>query len=206
MIGRGIAWIGVTVAAVVIAVLHVAGAGRVDPAVQPVSDYVAVPGGAALLGLAAVALIAAGFAGAVTLPTPSRRLLLLWAAAVLLVAVFPTNLPGHPPDVSAFVHRWAGALVFALPPVAGAVAARTAGARRLPLLVASIAAAVTAGAFLLAHAPHVLAGAETFPYLGLVERVAYLALLVQLVVVATPPARDVVVPPPPAARSSRSTA
>lgn len=199
MIARGIAVAGVVVAAAMIAALHVAGAGRVDPVAQTVSDYVAVPAGAALLGLAAAGLIAAGLAGAVTLNAAARRLLLVWAAAVLLVAVFPTNLPGQPPDLSAFVHRWAGALVFTLPPVAGAVGARTAGERRAPLLAASVAAAVAAGAFLLAHAPHVLAGAAVFAYLGLVERVAYVALLVLLVVVATPAARTAgPIPPAPA--------
>ena len=189
MIGRGIAVAGVTVAAAVIVVLHVAGAGRVDPLAQTVSDYVVLPDGGALLGLAAAGLIAAGFAGAASLNATARRLLLLWGAAVLLVAVFRTNLPGQPPDVSAFVHRWAGALVFALPPVAGAVGARTAGARRVPLLAASVAAAVAAGAFLLAHAPHVLAGADVFGYLGLVERVAYATLLVLLLVFVMPAVR-----------------
>lgn len=205
MIGRGIAGAGIALAAAVIATLHVAGVGRVDPVAQTVSEYVALPGGAALLGLAAAGLIVAGLAGAVTLNTTARRLLLVWAAAVLLVAVFPTNLPGQPPDVSALVHRWAGALVFALPPVAGAVAARTAGPRRIPLTAASAAAAVAAGAFLLAHAPHVLAGADVFGYLGLVERVAYATLLVLLVAIASPPAR-VPVPAPPAAVVVRSAA
>lgn len=190
MIGRGIAWAGTALAVAVIATVHVTGVGRVDPVAQTVSDYVALPDGAALLGLAAAGLIAAGLAGAVTVGTPARRLLLVWVAAVLLVAVFPTNLPGQPPDVAAFVHRWAGALVFTLPPVAGAVAARTAGPRRVPLLAGSVVAAVAAGAFLLSHVPHVLAGADAFGYLGLVERVAYAALLVLLVVVATPGAPE----------------
>ncbi|TCK25015.1 DUF998 domain-containing protein [Pseudonocardia endophytica] len=186
MVGRGVAWVGVAVVAVAVVVLHVVGTGTVDPVTQTISDYVVLQDGAALLGLAAAGLIAAGLAGAVSLSATARRLLLLWAAAVLLVAVFPTNLPGQPADVSALVHRWAGALVFALPPLAGVVGARSAGSRRVPLLAASVAAAVAAGAFLLAHAPHVLAGADVFPWLGLVERVAYVALLALLIVFAAP--------------------
>ena len=196
MIGRGIAWIGVTVAAVVIAVLHVAGAGRVDPVAQTVSDYVAVPDGAALLGLAAAGLIAAGFAGAVTLPTTSRRLL----------------LRGAPPccwsPCSRRTCRATRRRVRVRAPLGGRAGVRAAsGDRRGGGTDGGRPPAPAAGrvdrgrgdgrAFLLAHAPHVLAGADVFPYLGLVERVAYLALLVQLVVVATPAARDVVVPAPP---------
>lgn len=203
MVGRGIAAAGIGTAATAVVALHVVGAGRVDPVARTVSDYVAIPGGAALLGLAAAGLIVAALAAAMPLDTPVRRVLLVWCAAVLLVAVFPTNVAGEPADVAAVVHRWAGAVVFGLPPVAGLLASRIAdGVRRARLAAGSAVAAVTACTFLLAHAPHVLAGTGPFVWLGLVERVAYVALLGLLLLLATPGARHTAGPAPEPVRSA----
>lgn len=195
---------GVTVAGAAVAALHVLGAGPVDPVALTVSDYVSVPGGPALLGLAAAGLATAGAALVRAVPGagwPRAVALVLaaWCAALVLVAVFPTNAPGSAPDVAAVVHRWAGAAVFALPPVAGLLAARC-PYRNRAALAWSVAAGVAALAFLLCHAPAVLAGAAPFRWLGAVERGAYLVLLVQVLVLgrATGPRVGARVPAVPA--------
>lgn len=182
---------GVAVAAAAVLALHVLGAGRVDPVALTVSDYVSVPGGQALLGLAAGGLATAGAVLARSAARPGRPgavpvLLGLWCAALAAVALFPTNVPGAAPDAAAVVHRWAGAVVFAVPPLAGLLAARRpAGSGHRPSRAlwrwsAGTGAAVLA--FLLAHAPAVLAGGAPFALLGLVERVTYLAMFGLLVV------------------------
>lgn len=202
----GVVTAGVAVAASAVLALHVLGAGVLDPVALTVSDYVSVSGGRAVLGLAAAGLVAAGAAltraaltRAALTRTPARAaprvgwpravpvLLGAWCLALLLVALFPTHAPDAPADAAAVVHRWAGAFVFALPPVAGLLAASgTPG----PLRSWSIAAGVAALVFLLAHAPAVLAGAPPFPLLGALERLAYLVMLGQTLVsgrAAAPP-------------------
>lgn len=50
----------VVVALVLLGLLHVRGIGAIDPRTDVLSDYVVLPGGYALLGVAALALAAAG--------------------------------------------------------------------------------------------------------------------------------------------------
>src|SRR3954453_18736200 len=65
--GGVVACVAVTVVALV--VLHVDGLGTIDPVVRVISDYVALPGGYALLGVAAVALaVAVGLLAAALRP------------------------------------------------------------------------------------------------------------------------------------------
>ncbi|MDN5916280.1 MAG: DUF998 domain-containing protein [Pseudonocardia sp.] len=182
---RGVVAAGVAVAGTAVLALHAIGATTVDPVALTVSDYVAVPGGPALLGLAAAGLVAAGVAllraaPRCGWPPPVAALLAGWCVALVLVAVFPTNAAGAPPDLAAVLHRWAGAVVFTVPPVAGLLAARGpsgAAARAAGLGRWAATTGIAAIAFLLCHAPAVLAGAPPFPLLGVVERVAYLAML-----------------------------
>jgi len=181
--------VGVAVWAIV--VLHVAGiAGAVDPLQHTLSDYVALPGGYLVLGIAAAALAVAGAAlavaahrlGAGRVPV---ALLASWAVAMAVAGIFPTNPPGTPPDVVAVVHRYAGAWVFAVLPLAVLLLAPvvTAAARRRVALLA-VSAGVLAGVFLLAHVPIVVFGSPAFPLLGGVERVLYGVVTVLLVVTA----------------------
>ncbi|MBW0102596.1 DUF998 domain-containing protein [Pseudonocardia sp. KRD291] len=186
----GVVAAGVAVAGTAVLALHAIGATTVDPVALTVSDYVAVPGGAALLGLAAAGLVTAGVALVRAAPRcgwprPVAVLLALWCVALVLVAVFPTHAVGAAPDLASVVHRWAGAVVFAVPPVAGLLATRGPGgaaARAAGLARWSAGTGVAALAFLASHAPAVLAGAPPFPLLGLVERLAYLAMLGMVVV------------------------
>ncbi|MDN5933232.1 MAG: hypothetical protein L0I24_19560, partial [Pseudonocardia sp.] len=99
----------VIVALVPMGVLHLVGASDVDPIAAPVSDYVAVPGGYSLIGVSAVALAVAGLVlaaglGAALLPHAGTvgGVLVGWSAALMVVAVFPTNVPGTPVTVVAW--------------------------------------------------------------------------------------------------------
>jgi hypothetical protein len=187
----------VLVALLAMACLHLGSAGLVDPWHQTISDYVVVPGGYALLGAAASALavacvMLAAALGNAGLPRPGRpaALLLSAAAALVLVAVFPTNIPGTEPGVVANVHRVAGGWVFAaLPSAAWLVARRAragagwdANARILTLW--SGVTGVLSIAFLLSHVPIVIGTSSGVPLVGGFERVLYAAVMVVMLVTA----------------------
>lgn len=188
----------VTVAAVTavvpVLVLHLLGAGSVDPLAHTVSDYVAVPEGYALLAVSSAALAVAGLLVAVAawrtrLPgAPAlAALTAVWVIGLGLVAAFPTNVGGAPADVSAVVHRWGGALVLGLAPVIAMVVARglvARGTRPVLLVRLTVATAALDAAFLLSHVPIVVLGSPGFPLLGLVERVLYGLVIVLLPVTA----------------------
>jgi hypothetical protein len=186
---------GVAVAGWAVVVLHVAGALRapaVDPLVHTVSDYVLLPAGHLVLGIAAAALalgatvltVAAGRAGG---SRAAVALLASWAAAMAVAGIVPTNVPGTPADVAAAVHRYAGAWIFAVLPLAVVLLAHgpaiRVAARRRVVGLALLTAALS-GAFLLAHLPIVVAGSPAFPLLGGVERVLYGAVTALLITTA----------------------
>jgi hypothetical protein len=188
----------VATAAVAAGALHVAGSGPVDPLRTVISDYVMVPGGYALLALAAVALAAASLALAAGLlrsglPRPGLpvTLLVAGALALLVAGAVPTNLPGQPVDIAAMVHRTAGGATFISLPLAGWLIARRAatgtgewraGAGFLRWSGAA-AAFVTVG-FLVMQIPIVIGGSPLLPYVGGAERVACATVMVVLVTTA----------------------
>ncbi|HXV93063.1 MAG TPA: DUF998 domain-containing protein [Pseudonocardia sp.] len=187
----------VVLALVPVGALHATAAGEVDPVAQTISDYVAVPGGYALLGLGTAALATAGLvlAGGIRragLPRhrPVAALLGSWSAAMVLVGLFPTNEPGTPAGVVAAVHRYAGAWAIAVLPLVGLLAARRARgaagwAGAVPGLTAwSLAAGVLGVAFALVNLPLWLGVAVAVPLLGSVERVLFAVLLGLLLVLA----------------------
>ena len=113
-----------------ITVLHMSAAGPVEPTTWTISDYVvtlpygiplfAMTTGALAIGAVVMANGLTRLAGTRTV----RALLVAWAAALVAAAVFPTNLRGTPQNISSNVHLIAGAVVFALLPVAGWLLAR----------------------------------------------------------------------------------
>ncbi len=113
-----------------ITVLHMSATGPVEPATWTISDYVVtLPYGTPLFGMTTGALAIGALAlarGLVPIGgTRAVRLLLaVWAAAMLGLSVFPTNLRGTPENFSSNVHLIAGAVVFALLPIAGWLLAR----------------------------------------------------------------------------------
>jgi hypothetical protein len=157
--------------------------GSVDPVNQMLSDTVSSAPSGFLLGVACAALVvAAGCLTAAVRPHGRARLLrvllALWAAGLVAVTAFPTNLPGTEVTTSAVVHRYGAALTVAVPPVVGLLVARS---RRL--WMASLVTAAAAVLYGVAHAPAMLGGAEILPLAGLAERI--LLGLVLLVVALT---------------------
>jgi Protein of unknown function (DUF998) len=200
----GVAWTGesfvtasVIVALLPLGFLHMSSIGSLDPLTAVISDYVFVPGGYALLGAAAISLAV----GCVAIGTGLRRaglpaarvpaaLFVSAAVALVLVAVFPTHTPGTTPGLVSTVHRAAGGWAFAaLPLAAWLVAVRSRSATPWqPAAVPLAWAAGTAGAvsafFLLNHVPIVITGSPFFPFLGGVQRVLCVAVMVVLVMTA----------------------
>jgi hypothetical protein len=194
--GGVVACVAVTVVA--LAVLHVDGAGVIDPGARVISDYVALPGGYALLGVAAVALaVAVGLLAAALRPAgladPSAPVALLGTAsgALVVAAVFPTNDPGTGAGLVAGLHRLAGLVVLvALPLGAWLVArraARTASWRAAaPLLGwAGGAVCVLSTAFLMGNVvPIVISDSPFSTALGALQRVLYAVVMVVLLLLA----------------------
>lgn len=185
----------VAVAASSITVLPLVG-GDVDPVRQPLSDHATQAAGFVLVGIAALAMATAAtllgsalHRGGLPRAHPVRLLLGVWSAALVLVAAFPTNVPGTAPDTSSLVHRVAAAGVVAVPPVVGwltAVRARAAGrwAPAAPAILAwTRAVAVLGAAFLAAHLP-ILTGGTPYPVLGVFERILCVAVVALVLVLA----------------------
>jgi hypothetical protein len=169
--------LGMAVLAMV--VLHLLGAGRLDPATTTVSDFVSLPGGAALLALAVLGVATSAAAVLIgllrtCLPRTTAPALLLGLGCAGLVAtiVFPTNALGTATSSTAVLHRYAAGLFFVSLPIAAILIGRVLPHHPL-LLVVSIVVGV---AFLVSHVPLVLPGlpgargiATALPR-GLVER------------------------------------
>ena len=187
----------VAVAVVALAVLHVDGAATIDPAIRVISDYVALPGGYALLGVAAVALaVAAGLLAAALRPTglvdPAAPATLLGTAsgALVAVAVFPTNDPGTSAGLVANLHRMAGLVVLVTLPLGAWLVARR--AVRTPAWRASaavlgwvtVAGCVLSAGFLLSNILIVISGSPFFTALGALQRVLYAVVMVVLLLLA----------------------
>jgi hypothetical protein len=120
------------IAQTIMAGLTVGFAGPVDPLRDPVSDYAWHRGGRFLFTLAVLLLLAAAVTLAVAarlaaLPLPPRVIVLfgLWAAGLVVVAVFPSNVSAADPTTSGSIHRAGGAVLFAsLPSAAWALSIR----------------------------------------------------------------------------------
>ena len=125
-----VALVGAIAAVPPITVLHLSASGAMEPVGWTISDYVVtVPYGIPLFGMTAAAMaigagvLARGLAHLAG-TRAARMLLATWAVALLVTAVFPTNLRGTPENLSSNVHLFAGAVVFAVLPVAGWLVAR----------------------------------------------------------------------------------
>lgn len=195
--GAGLAAAFVLFALLPMTFLHVVGADVVDPAEITISDYVGVPGGFWLLAVAAgslaiAALVLAGGLGPAGLSRPEAPagLLASGAAALVIVALFPTNYPGTPVGIVANIHRVAGAWVFISLPLACWLIARRARetSNWSPLAPTLTWVAGTTGGlsavFLLSHLPNVVAGSQVVPLMGALERVLYAAVMLSLIATA----------------------
>ena len=113
-----------------ITLLHLSATAGIEPIGWTISDYVVtLPYGIPLYAMTVGALAIGGgvlvrglnqLAG-----TRSVRILLaIWAVALLATAVFPTNHRGTSENISSNIHLIAGAVVFAVLPVAGLLLVR----------------------------------------------------------------------------------
>lgn len=195
--GAGLAAAFVFFALLPMAYLHVVGGDVVDPAETTISDYVGVPGGfwllAAAAGMLAVAsLVLAGGLGPAGLSRPEAPsgLLASGAAALVIVALFPTNYPGTPVGIVANIHRVAGAWVFISIPLACWLIARRAretsnwSPLATPLSWVAGITGLLSATFLLSHLPNVVVGSQIVPLMGALERVLYGAVMLSLIATA----------------------
>lgn len=182
-----------TAAVTPIGVLHVSGASRVHPLLDPVSYYALIPGGylplllgCVLLALAgvglAVCLLRSGLAGA----RGPAALLISFAVAFSLVGLFPTDPMGtEVSSVSAVVHWVSAAWGVIVVPIAGLLVARctaVSACRACParlVVLAKVVGGVTAGSFAV-HLPLALVGSR-IPALGLLERAGFALVIGSLV-------------------------
>ena len=171
-----------------ITALHLSATDPIEPSGWTISDYVvSLPHGTLLFALTtgALAVGAAALAhglGSVPGTRGIRVLLQIWAAALVVAAVFPTNLRGTPQDVSSNIHLYAGAVVFAALPIAGWRLARWlrrtggAGDPARPPAAALSAVALLAGGLSAALIANRLPGVLGLPDLmlppGILQRVA----------------------------------
>ena len=195
---QGTRWVvGLSTAALIpMITVHLLGAGAIDPIEQPISHYVFVPGGYAMvfIGSFLLAFSAISIArGLLRSRTPGlqlpARLLITFAVAMSLVGIFPTD----PPDTihldsMATVHRWAAAYSFAILPVIGFLVSR----RLTPLSEAiqprrlhrlALGVTVVTGAFFAIHFPLVAMGSQ-IPLFGLLERLGFVVMVSFMVVLA----------------------
>ena len=179
-----------------ITMLHLNATAAVDPASWTISDYVVtLPYGIPLFGMTAAALAIGGLMLArglaqVTGTRVLRGLLAAWAIALLIAAIFPTNLRGTPENFSSNVHLYAGAVVFAALPAAGVLLARR--QRRLTGRTAMTVALTAISAFsgllstalILNRLPGVIGMPELMLPPGILQRAAGAVEIVLLAVAA----------------------
>jgi len=176
--------------------LHLDAPAGLSASRTTISDYVVItPMGEPLFGLATGALALAGLAIAYGLAGSAgarviRVLLAGWSLALIAAAVFPTNRPGTAGDVSSTIHLVAGAVVFALLPMAGfalwrwrrtAIAASWVGRA---LLAGSLVSGILSTALILNRAPGVLGLDDLMLPPGLLQRAAGAAEIVLAAVIA----------------------
>jgi hypothetical protein len=178
-----------------ITMLHLSATGGVEPIGWTISDYVVtLPYGIPLYAMTVGALAIGGgvlVRGLGPLPgTRSARILLaIWAVALLATAVFPTNHRGTPQNISSNVHLIAGAVVFAVLPVAGLKLARWQRSviGRSPMTITLLIVSLISGALSLALILNRLPGVIGMPQLmlppGILQRSAGALEIVLLAVV-----------------------
>ncbi|MGZ3143972.1 DUF998 domain-containing protein [Lentzea chajnantorensis] len=167
---RGLVLGGLVFSLVPIFYLHVVSAGQLDPVSDVVSDYVFVRNGTEWLAATSLSLAAVSALLAISLRGAGRSaqwLIGVWSAGLTVSTIFPTDPTGAPTSLSGYVHRYAGAVMFAALPVAGLLIAR-----KFPALLGiAITATVSSAAFMVSHVS--FAGFEAR---GLTERVLFAAL------------------------------
>ncbi|ANZ43076.1 hypothetical protein BBK82_27650 [Lentzea guizhouensis] len=167
---RGLVLGGLVFSLVPIFYLHVMSAGQLDPVSDVISDYVFVRNGTEWLAATSLSLAAVSALLAVNLRRVGRSaqwLIGVWSAGLTVSTIFPTDPTGAPTSMSGYIHRYAGAVMFAALPAAGLLIAR-----KFPALFGiAITATVSSTAFMVSHVSFV-----GFEARGLTERVLFVTL------------------------------
>ncbi|GAA3076135.1 DUF998 domain-containing protein [Streptosporangium carneum] len=122
-----IACSGIAVAVVAMIVGQVASAPRPDALDLTIGEYAAVEGSGATelamasLAIASLALVAGLRAARAPLGTMVERLMLVWSAALTVMALVPAGVPGSAPGLTDRMHGYASVVVFFALPAAGAL-------------------------------------------------------------------------------------
>lgn len=167
-----------------ITVLHLSATGGVEPTTWTISDYVvtlpygtplfAMTTGALAVGALVLARGLARFVGTRAVTT----LLAVWAVSMVLLVTFPTNLRGTPEDLSSNIHLYAGAVAFAVLPLAGWLLTRwqrRVSGRSILVTILGIASALSgllSTALILNRFPAVIGMPELMLAPGILQRVA----------------------------------
>lgn len=188
---------------------HVIGAEVVNPLIDPISWYAFVPGGGEMIIAGAAVLAVLGLiltrrmyrSGLASGPLPGIAMI-IFAIALVLVGVFPTDPPDTPVTAAATIHRVSAGAAFAVLPLVGVALDRSirrprsgcpALLRKSALLLGGLVAT-----FLAIHLPLAMAGSgiAAFGFLeraGFVIMIGYLFLLARTVdQESTPTAPDAV--------------
>lgn len=192
-----IALVGAIASVPPITMLHLNTVDGVEPAGWTISDYVVnLPYGIPLFGMTTAALavgglaLARGLAGGGPGARMLQTLLAVWAVALLVAAIFPTNLRGTPQNVSSNVHLIAGAVVFAVLPLAGWLLARRQrnqfGRSGLSSVLAAVAvvSGLLSTALIVNRLPGVIGMPELMLPPGILQRFAGAAEILLLAVAA----------------------
>ena len=191
-----IAFVGAVAAVPPITMLHLNTGDLVEPAGWTISDYVVtLPFGIPLFAMTTAAMAIGGLAlarglGAMTGTGTLRILFGVWALALIAAAAFPTNLRGTPQNVSSNVHLIAGAVVFAVLPLAGWLLARWQrrqvgrSVATTVLAVASAVGGLLSTALIANRLPGVIGMPEVMLPPGILQRAAGAAEIVLLAVIA----------------------
>lgn len=184
---------GTAVSVPPIVLLHLDAPARLSATTTTISDYVVqTPLGEPLFGLTTGALalagiaIARGLAGA----TVVRAMLAGWSLALIMAAVFPTNPPGTPGDVSSTIHLIAGAVIFGLLPLIGVAVWRRsrqllAGTRAgRSLLITTAVSGVLSTALILNRIPGIVGLDQLSLPPGLLQRAAGAVVIALAAVIA----------------------
>ncbi len=174
--------------------VHMVGAGKVDPIVQPISHYAYVPTGywMILLGSILLALSASAISWAM-LRTGDQRLrmpamlLVSFVVAIMIVGIFPTDLPGTIDlSLSAQAHRWSAAWAFLILPIVGLLACRSEAVLpqfKVSLLRLSMVVCIATGIVFAIHLPLAVVGSH-IPMFGAIERFGFLVMVAYMVVLS----------------------
>jgi hypothetical protein len=153
------------------------GGPYLDPLNLTISEYAALSGGRAtqfamvFLGIASFALVAGLRAVKAPVGVTAERLMLVWSAALIVLAIVPNAAPGQGMELSAQVHRYVSVVAFVALPAAGALmVARFSEDERWRVVARPVEWLALAGGFgLLAMTYVTLPGDGVL--IGLVERV-----------------------------------